>query len=118
MGAWEQVWRLAGAACVDPLPLTLRELLAVAEGKGRHDWNQTSLLVATILNAAPKGKKTKLVDPVQVNPYEQRDKARTRGIDHGEVTADMAGRLLREAMKERERRKKENSTTNRTNHTN
>jgi hypothetical protein len=48
--------------------MTLRELFWAAEGKGRHDWNQTSEVLAMIHNMLKDPKE----DPLRardINPY-------------------------------------------------
>ena len=59
---------------VDPGPLTLRELLWMAEGQGRAAWGHTSALLALIRNAHRDPKTTRPSKPRDFDPYSQRDK--------------------------------------------
>lgn len=54
---------------VDPGPLTLRELLWMSDGRGKHAWSQTCSIVAAIANAFRDPKKSKPIMPDDINPY-------------------------------------------------
>ena len=71
---------------VDPGPLTLRELVSMAEGRSRSLWGHTSVVVATILNVnRPKGKAA--IRPNAVNPWESGKAGRRRTrITAGNIT--------------------------------
>jgi hypothetical protein len=58
---------------VDPGPLTLRELLWMAEGRGRSEWAHTASILALLANAHRDPKRTKAFAPADFNPYEARD---------------------------------------------
>lgn len=47
---WEDVYRLAGEACVAPGPHTYGELAAMANGRRRLEWAQTAALRADVIN--------------------------------------------------------------------
>jgi hypothetical protein len=44
------IWQLAGVVGTSPGPLTLRELVWMAEAKRREAWQHTSSLIATLAN--------------------------------------------------------------------
>jgi hypothetical protein len=50
---WEDVYRLAGEACVAPGPHTYGELAALANGRRRLEWAQTATLRADFINSNP-----------------------------------------------------------------
>ena len=89
--------QLAGICGVDPGPLTLRELLWMAEGRGRDAWAHTSSLMALIANATRDPKKGRSFRPDHFNPYVRR---RTMGVP---ITPDNIG-LLKAAFVVRGRR--------------
>ena len=62
---------------MDPGPLTLRELLDMAEGVDRQAWGHTSCLLAMIANVNRDPKKGRARRPSDYNPYARR---RPRGI--------------------------------------
>jgi len=62
---------------VDPGPLTLRELAAMAEAKRREAWDHTSTVLAMIFNANRDPKRQTPAGPADFHPYR---KATNRGI--------------------------------------
>ena len=69
------ILRLAGIAGVNPDPLTLRELAALADARGRFEWEQTASLMALIVNLMRDPKKNKPVKAEDFNPYTVKEKA-------------------------------------------
>ena len=67
--------QLAGIAGVNPDPLTLRELAALADARGRFEWEQTASLMALIVNLMRDPKKNKPVKAEDFNPYTVKEKA-------------------------------------------
>lgn len=61
---------------VDPHPLTLRELVAMAEGHVRERWNHTAQLMALTanINRDPR-RKTRPYSPAEFHPLERARKA-------------------------------------------
>ena len=53
---------------VDPGPLTLRELLWMAEGRAEADWAHTSAVLAAVWSANANLKKPKVFRPDEFNP--------------------------------------------------
>jgi hypothetical protein len=64
---------------VNPDPLTLRELLAMAEAKSRDNWNHTSAILALIINVNRDPKKQRAVKPKELNPHERKPRTILRG---------------------------------------
>ena len=62
---WAAVWRAAGIVGVDPHGLTFGELLAMADGRMRHQWDMQSALMALTHNIHAKGSKP----PGHFNPF-------------------------------------------------
>jgi len=60
---------------VTPDPFTLRELLKMADGRGKMEWAQTSNLMALIVNVMRDPKKSKAVNASDFNPYLQKKHA-------------------------------------------
>ena len=60
---------------MNPGPLTLRELLWMAEGRNRRLWDHTASIVAAALSAF----RDKMIDPAKLHPYERGGKRR-KGI--------------------------------------
>jgi len=60
---------LAGIAGVDPGPLTLRELVLMAEGRVRDEWRRTSVLLALIANTNRDPKKSRALRPADFDPF-------------------------------------------------
>lgn len=58
---------------MNPDPFTLRELVVMAEGRGKMEWGQTSCLMALIANIMRDPKKSKSVKPSEFNPYLQKN---------------------------------------------
>ena len=65
---------MAGSVGVDPGPLTLRQLLWMAEGLGRERWAHTSLLGALIANANRDPKRSRPFRPADFDPYVRQDR--------------------------------------------
>jgi hypothetical protein len=57
---------------VDPHPLTLRELVAMAEGRTRESWNHTSVVLALLANVHrdPRRRSDPFM-PAEFHPYER-----------------------------------------------
>jgi len=64
---------------VNPDPLTLRELVIMAEAKSRDNWNHTSAVLALIMNVNRDPKKHSAVTPRELNPHEKKVKTVLRG---------------------------------------
>ena len=79
MGGWRLCFELAGVLGIDPGPLTLRELVWMAEARTRHDWSQTSSLLALIANAHRDRKKAKPFKPSDFDPTTGRHRASDDG---------------------------------------
>lgn len=63
------VWRLAGIVGVDPGPLTLRELMLMADARSREAWGHTSSLLALIANVNRDPKRSRPYKASQFNPH-------------------------------------------------
>ena len=63
---------MAGVIGIDPGPLTLRELLLMAEARSEHNWAHTSALLALIANVNRDPKKSKAYKPADFNPFSER----------------------------------------------
>lgn len=84
---WEAIYRCAGIVGIDPGPLTLRELAAMAEARTLADWEHTSSLLAHMLNV----RAGKVVSsPNEYNPYKPAPKLRK--IKAGEAANLIFGR--------------------------
>ncbi len=59
---------------MNPDPFTLRELVKMAESRGRLEWGRTSCLMALVANILRDPKKSKPVKPGDFNPYSQKAK--------------------------------------------
>ncbi|MGE4300389.1 MAG: hypothetical protein AB7F40_02175 [Victivallaceae bacterium] len=59
---------------MNPDPFTLRELVKMAEGRGKMEWGRTSCLMALVANILRDPKKSKPVKPADFNPYLQKAK--------------------------------------------
>lgn len=55
--------------------MTLRELAALADARGRFEWEQTASLMALIVNLMRDPKKNKPVKAEDFNPYTVKEKA-------------------------------------------
>jgi hypothetical protein len=62
---WSAVWRAAGVAGVDPHGLTFGELMAMAEGRQRHEWDMQSALMSLTHNIHAKNDRP----PAYFNPF-------------------------------------------------
>ena len=69
------MYELAGIVGIDPGPLTLRQLLWMAEARMRQTWSHTSSVLAMIanVNRDPK-KKPSPFNPADFNPYGRKRK--------------------------------------------
>ncbi|OQA79896.1 MAG: hypothetical protein BWY31_04138 [Lentisphaerae bacterium ADurb.Bin242] len=56
---------------MNPDGFTLRELVRMAEGRGKLEWGQTSSLMALVANVLRDPKKGKISKPADFNPYFQ-----------------------------------------------
>ena len=68
---------MAGIVGIDPGPLTLRELVWMADGRVRQSWVHTSSVLAMIANVNRDPKKTRAFRPDDFNPFAARS---ARGI--------------------------------------
>lgn len=59
---------------INPGPLTLRELLWMADARGRESWAHTSAILALIANVNRNPKKTRPYKPSDFDPHTTRDK--------------------------------------------
>lgn len=91
---WQDVYRLAGEACIDPGPRTYGELAAIAEGRRKLEWAQTACIRADLLNSNPFRKGGGSAKPEDLDP--------TGGLKDGggakqsmEITPDAIGVLGR-----------------------
>lgn len=67
---------------MDPHPLTLRELLAMAEGRMRESWNHTAQVMALTANIhRDPRKKPKAWTPADFHPFERARQARAIPAD-------------------------------------
>ncbi len=85
---------MAGAVGVDPRPLTVRELLWMAEGHGRDAWGRLSVLCALVGNAHRDPKRGRALRPSDFDPFWQKGREPGEVI---EVNRETIGRL-REAF--------------------
>ena len=77
---------------MNPDPLTLRELIWMAEAKRRDEWDRLSVLIAVTINVT-RTRKSDMVSPAQFNPFlfgarhrkisNVRELAGMMGIEHG-----------------------------------
>jgi len=54
---WGHVWRIAGSLGIDPRPLTLRQLLLMAEGRNENLWMLASAVMALVADCHRDPKK-------------------------------------------------------------
>ena len=66
------IWQLAGIAGVHPGPLTLRELVWMAEARSKERWAHTSTVLALIANVNRDPKKHSPFKPADFNPHAER----------------------------------------------
>lgn len=59
---------------MNPDPFTLRELVKMAEGRGKMEWGRTSCLMALVANILRDPKKSEPVKPADFNPYSKKAK--------------------------------------------
>ena len=69
---WRIVWELAGIVGVDPGPLTLRELVWLAEARQREAWSHTSQILAMLYNSH-RGKAARAMKPAEFNPFVEKN---------------------------------------------
>jgi ribonuclease D len=81
---------------VDPNPLTLRELVQMAEARETVRWNHTASLMALVANCNIDTKKTKPFEPADFHPDTQRKAAVKRVQSSNEAAAEI---ILRETTK-------------------
>jgi hypothetical protein len=60
--------------------LTFAQLVAIAEQKSRHDWNQTSLLAAIAVNTSMAKGKGRKITPADFNPWTKIDEDTGRRV--------------------------------------
>ena len=65
---WQLIWQLAGILGVDPGPLTLRELVWMAEARIKQQWAHTASLMALLANAHRDPKKGRAFKPADFDP--------------------------------------------------
>ncbi len=73
------MWCIAGSIGVDPRPLTLRQLLWMAEGLGRERWAHTSWVCTLIANTHRDPKRGRPFKPSDFDPYARQDR-RNRAV--------------------------------------
>lgn len=75
---------LAGILGINPNGFTLRQLIRMAEAKGRDAWNHTAALLATMINInRPKGKTPIKAD--SLNPYARQNHINAMVINREEA---------------------------------
>ncbi|MBS3735534.1 MAG: hypothetical protein KGY99_11550, partial [Phycisphaerae bacterium] len=85
----------AGAAGIDPRELTLRELLDAADGRSRHDWQQTASVLAMLANCHRDPKKSKPFQPDDFNPHAPRQRGPAIRVTKENIT-DMRAEFIGE----------------------
>lgn len=85
---WQDVYRLAGEAGIDPGPRTYGELAVLADGRRRAEWGRTAALRADVINSNPY-RKGQAVRPADLDPTGGLKEAGTGGGI--ELTPDDAG---------------------------
>ena len=63
---------MAGIIGLDPGPLTLRELLLMAESRSQENWAHTSAILALVANVNRDPKKSRAFKPADFNPHAQK----------------------------------------------
>lgn len=58
--------------------MTLRELILLAEARGKFEWEQTASLMALVVNLVRDPKKGKPAKPADFNPYYQKEKPKVK----------------------------------------
>lgn len=82
------VYELAGICGVVPDFLTLRELLIMAEGRQRSQWNQTASILAMIANVnRDTSKRSTPFRPDEFNPFDNAPPQKPRTVTHEEWSA-------------------------------
>jgi hypothetical protein len=80
------IWQYAGIVGVNPLPLTLRELAAMADAVADEAWRHTAWLTAAVLNVFRT--KGHVIQPDDVNPRRRaKQKMRRRPATKTELAA-------------------------------
>jgi len=77
----------AGALGVDPLPLTLRQLLWMIEGHKRDAWMRTAWLCALIANCNRDPKKGRAFTPADFYPGDEAHRDRAIRVDRDGMAA-------------------------------
>ena len=67
--AWKFIYQCAGALGLDPGPLTLRELVAMLDGRQRHDWSIAAAVMSVVANTARDPKRSRLLKPADFDPF-------------------------------------------------
>ena len=65
------IWEVAGVIGIDPLPLTMRELMWMARAREENLWVKVSHLMASSLNANPFLKEH--YRPADLNPFRREE---------------------------------------------
>ena len=66
---------MAGVLGVDPGPLTLRELVLMAESRQRDAWDHTSAVLCMLYNANRDPKKTRAATPQEFHPLRRKGRS-------------------------------------------
>jgi hypothetical protein len=92
---WEMIYQAAGKVGVDPGPLTLRELLEMAEARGAEEWRRTSSLLAMLFNAHRDPRRSNPAMPDDYNPHARRNEDQAQLL---KIPSKMANKLMFEAI--------------------
>jgi hypothetical protein len=67
------IWQLAGIVGIDPMPLSLRELIWMAESRRNEAWSHTANLMALVanVNRNPR-KRARPYSPLEFHPFLER----------------------------------------------
>jgi len=98
----EMIWQAAGKVGVDPGPLTLRELLEMAEARGAEEWRRTSSLLAMLFNAHRDPRRSDPAVPDDYNPHVRRDENQSQVL---KVPPKMANKLMFDAIGGKKKRR-------------
>lgn len=69
LDTWDFIWQTAGILGVNPLPLTLRQLVSMSEGFGKERWNRAGSILAMLFNCNRDPKKASAKSADDFNPY-------------------------------------------------
>lgn len=73
---------MAGIVGVEPGPLTLGELIVMAESRQRENWNHTSQVLAMLYNVNRDPKRHRALKPAEFHPFaKKRKQPRLSGKD-------------------------------------